>query len=98
MLIFQKIVLAGVLLFFLTSCGGEPAPEPPSAQPAPLAANSKELFSTSCSVCHRIEKAVNYNGDTSWKDIVDRMIQHNAKISPEEAAVIVKYLEETYPR
>lgn len=98
MLTLRKFFLAGLLLFFLATCGGTPAPDPPKSEPAAVAVNGEDLFNKSCSVCHRIEKPISYEGDTPWKDIVDRMIQHEAKITPEEAAVIVEYLEKTYPR
>jgi cytochrome c5 len=97
----------------LVGCGAKPAPDPgkeeeagdvnaptPAPLPAPQAAaatDPAELFKQSCSVCHKIEKVVAYHDETPWKDLVDRMIQHGAKITPENAAIIVKHLETTYP-
>ena len=90
----------------LAGCDAKPAPKPGEGEdvievnsPAPAAATDPaELFKQSCSVCHKIEKAVTYSGETPWKELVPRMIKHGAKITPENAAIIVKYLETTYPR
>ena len=100
---FAAILLSGMLI----GCGAKPAPQPGEGEevvavntPAPAAAatDPAELFKQSCGVCHRIEKAVAYSGKTPWKELVDRMIQHGAKITPENAALIVKHLETAYPQ
>ena len=104
--LFGAVVLAAILTSaILAGCGAKPAPQPgegvvavSSSAPAAAATNPAELFKQSCGVCHKIEKAVAYSGKTPWKELVDRMIQHGAKITPENAALIVKHLDATYPR
>ena len=107
---FKKILIsaassAAILVFAtLIGCGGQPTPEDQdtAAQTLPstpaTTTDPAELFRQSCAACHRIEKAVAYSGKTPWKELVARMIQHGAKITPENAALIVKHLETTYPR
>ncbi|HUW61380.1 MAG TPA: hypothetical protein VMZ06_10270 [Candidatus Bathyarchaeia archaeon] len=95
------VLLVAILTAILgAGCGAKPQPvaEPGEKASAGPAADPAELFKQSCSACHRIEKAVAYSGKTPWKELVDRMIQHGAKITPENAALIVKHLETAYPQ
>ena len=102
------LVLTVLLSLASAGCKAKTAPKPgddeilevdsPAAVPQPAAAaNPAELFKQSCVRCHRIEKAVVYSGEIPWKELVARMIQHGAKITPENAAIIVKHLETTHP-
>jgi len=101
------VLTAMLMCALFLGCKDKPAPESGkgggstqvvSPAPAAAATDPAELFKQSCAVCHKIEKAVTYSGNTPWKDLVARMIQHGAKITPENAALIVKHLETTYPR
>ncbi|MCX5769978.1 MAG: hypothetical protein NTZ09_06860 [Candidatus Hydrogenedentes bacterium] len=97
------LILTVVLLAVMSAgCKAKQAPKPGDNEVIEVktaaATNPEELFKQSCSRCHIIGKAVTYSGETPWKEIVDRMIIHNAKITPENAALIVKHLDTTYPR
>ncbi len=106
-IMFAAAVLSVVLLAVTSSgCKAKDASKPENneiievkdaAQATVAAASPEELFKQTCSHCHILGKAISYSGETPWKEIVDRMIIHNAKITPENAAVIVKHLETTYP-
>ena len=79
-------------------------PTVPNAVPAaPISTaapqDDKALFETSCSKCHGVEKVAAFSEAVPWKEIVDRMITvRGAKISAEDAAKIVAYLNKTYPK
>lgn len=95
----------GCFVFLVCGCGpSNPAPAPkapvPKVETSPGAVtDAKDLFRTSCTVCHNVARIENYKGAEPWKAIVDRMIKdHGAKITPENAALIVAYLEKTFPK
>ena len=61
--------------------------------------DDKKLFEATCSQCHKFTRAEAYKGSNSWKSTVDRMInEHGAKVTPEDEAKIVAYLEQEHPR
>ncbi len=59
----------------------------------------KKLFEATCSKCHKVTRAEAYKGSVPWKSIVDRMInEHGAKVTPEDEAKIIAYLDQAYPK
>ena len=94
--------VAGVLCVILGVCGcGKATVSAPAATGNAVESkeNTAALFKKACSECHAVSRVEQYSGKEPWKDIVDRMIvKHRAKISAEDAARIVAYLDKTYPR
>lgn len=90
--------LAGVLLFSVialvprvgAAAQGGAAPSLPEGK-------GKELVATRCVACHDLNAAVSTRTDAAgWKDIVARMVDNGAQITPADAAVIIAYLAEHF--
>ena len=75
-----------------------PAPgEVPSGDPYPVPLDGNALLERTCAVHHTLDRVKGAKKDAAgWKTTVDRMIGKGAQITPEEAAVLVTYLAETY--
>jgi len=95
------LVIALSTVIAVSSCSGNEGVKSDSgsdSQAAP-SLDDKKLFEATCSKCHKVTRAETYKGSNSWKTIVDRMISANgAKVTPEDEAKIVAYLEQKYPR
>lgn len=80
-----------------------PAGQEPAAAPAPAAneetasVDRAQLYEKACSTCHTLDKVKEHAGEHPWPEIVQMMIEKGAKISAEEAKLIIAHLEETYP-
>ena len=95
------LVIAISAVIAASSCsGGQDAKSNSgSDSQAATAPQDKKLFEATCSQCHKVTRAEAYKGSNSWKSTVDRMINVNgAKVTPEDEAKIVAYLENTYPK
>ena len=88
---FWMISLLLILLAFLfASC----SPASPASSPD---AEGITLLETRCTVCHNLSVIENEKGTAEeWQRTVERMIQKGAKLSADEAAILVQYLAETY--
>ena len=95
------LVIAISAVIAASSCSGGHGAKPDSGsdpQAAP-SLDDKKLFEATCSKCHKVTRAEAYKGSVPWKSIIDRMInEHGAKVTPEDQAKIVAYLENTYPK
>ncbi|MEZ4426705.1 MAG: hypothetical protein R3A51_03325 [Nannocystaceae bacterium] len=65
------------------------------------AAKAKEVFASRCSQCHDTVEVEAHGGDdeAGWTAIVRRMVEdEGAEVEEADAAMIVRYLAETYPK
>jgi len=77
------------------------SPPSPNAEVAQAAETDDvaALLEENCTRCHGLDRIKQYDDEEPWKGIVDRMInERGAKVTPENAAKIVAYLEKKYPR
>ena len=103
------ITAALMAALLLPGCGG-PGPAAPAAGAGQAASPQQEaepqtraddakLFESSCSVCHPIVRATEYDGDESWNEVVTEMIdEKGARISPADRGRIIAHLNAAYPR
>ena len=70
--------------------------QPPVAvHPSTPAADPAALFENTCAGCHELEQATATPMDLDgWRATVERMIGYGAKLSPEQADAVVRYLAE----
>lgn len=55
------------------------------------------LFNQHCSACHTLDNATNKHlPEAGWREIVERMVNNGAEITPADQAVIVAYLTKNY--
>ena len=93
------IALSAVIAAYSCSGGQGAKPDSGSDSQAATPLQDKKLFEATCSQCHKVTRAEAYKGSNSWKSTVDRMINVNgAKVTPEDEAKIVAYLEQEHPR
>ena len=95
------LVIALSTVIAASSCSGGQDAKSNSGSDTQAATSlqDRKLFEDTCSKCHKVTRAEAYKGSDSWKSIVDRMInEHGAKVTPEDEAKIVAYLENTYPK
>ncbi|NLS77628.1 MAG: hypothetical protein GXY76_10255 [Chloroflexi bacterium] len=76
-----------------------PAPTQPAeaatAYPAPT--DGQALLNERCVQCHGVDRVTRAKKtQEQWKVTVDAMIAKGAKLTPEEAQALVKYLAETF--
>ena len=83
-----------VLPYLLTCCGNDPLkPVSDSITIKP----ADQLINENCNTsCHNLDKVTNYK-DNDWKDVVDRMVTYDVKLTDEEAANVIAHLEEGTP-
>ena len=86
-----------------TSPQPAPAPQPSVSTPQPVASinadKGKTLMETECAKCHGVDRVTSFHENVQWKEIVDRMItKHSARISADDAALIIEHLNKTLPR
>jgi hypothetical protein len=94
------ILFLMVISILIVSCssGGSPAaPAAGSSGSETTAIDGKTLLETRCTACHSLDRIKSKSATAEqWQSTVDRMIQGGAKLSKEEAVVLVKYLAENY--
>ncbi len=91
------VVLLAILIVGCSSAATTAAPAAGSSGSETTAIDGKTLLETRCTVCHSLDRVQSKSGSADdWKSTVDKMIQNGAKISEEEAIVLVKYLAENY--
>jgi mono/diheme cytochrome c family protein len=67
------------------------------AQPELPPGEGRELVATVCTQCHGLRSSQFWRaGLPGWKRIVDEMVLRGARITPEEAETIAKYLAQTF--
>jgi len=60
-------------------------------------AEGARLLEERCSVCHKADIPKNARKSRAeWDRTVSRMINHGAKLSPEEKKILVRYLARVY--
>jgi cytochrome c5 len=85
-----------------------PSPAPPEPTNTPTVAPTEEptaipfdgqaLLDERCTVCHSLSRVENAKHSLEeWRATVERMIDHGAILTPEEASALVDYLAQTYP-
>ena len=100
----SALVLSIVLVTLaigLSACGGNTSSVPATAtKPAVATAvpsQGEALVNERCTVCHAIDRIKGAKKSAAdWKTTVDRMIGHGARLSADEATVVVQYLAATY--
>ncbi|MEA5024409.1 MAG: cytochrome c [Desulfitobacterium hafniense] len=55
-------------------------------------------FQSTCTACHTVDTVQNYQGSSTWPEIIGLMKGYGAFMQEEEEAEILQYLEEAYPR
>jgi len=91
------LILLAILVVSCSSAGTTAAPASVSSGSETTAINGKTLLETRCTACHSLDQVVNQTGTADeWKSVVDSMIQRGAKLSNDEATVLVKYLAENF--
>lgn len=85
-----------------TTPAAEPQTDAPGLQqPPPVAPtiDGRELLESRCATCHALSRTTNATGTLEeWDAIVTRMIAKGANLTPEEKAILVQYLAETYKK
>ncbi|AFL98659.1 hypothetical protein [Desulfitobacterium dehalogenans] len=55
-------------------------------------------FQSTCTACHTVDTVQNYQGSSTWSEIIVLMKSYGAFMQEEEEGEILQYLEEAYPR
>ncbi|WP_018214556.1 hypothetical protein [Desulfitobacterium hafniense] len=55
-------------------------------------------FQSTCTACHEVDTVQNYQGSSTWPEIIDLMKGYGAFMQEEEETEILHYLEDAYPR
>jgi len=80
------VLLVGAALLAVGGCAS-------STSTPSQGSSGQALFEENCSVCHELTRATQAQKDRAgWVATVDRMREHGAKVSDEQAAAIVDYL------
>jgi len=91
------MVLLAILIVSCSPAATTAAPAAGSSGSETTAIDGKTLLETRCTACHSLDRVQSKSATADgWKSTVDKMIQNGAKISEEEAIVLVKYLAENY--
>lgn len=88
------VVVGMVIGFLLLSTYAIPVPQE-------VGATGQEgylTFQSTCTACHGVDSIQNYQGSSSWPEIIELMKGYGAFIQDEEQEDILLYLEEAYPR
>ena len=96
-------LLALLLGSLLAACGvaKEETPTPTMEQEkgTPATLDGKSLVEERCTKCHdlgRVERAK--KTEEEWKATVERMVGKGAELDQAEQELVIKYLQETYPK
>lgn len=96
-LMFGAFALCTATLSAVVPSARMAAQEPVAVRPAPPAADAAALFENTCAGCHELEQATaTPMGLDGWRATVERMIGYGAKLSPEQADSVVRYLAEQH--
>ena len=105
-MIIRKLLLALIIISFLSACAGDDQPtQPPTVIPSQSeeineilpSIDGETLINERCNICHtldRIEKAKKSRAD--WERIVARMMKEGARLEIDKQAILIDYLAETY--
>ena len=89
-----------VMSLWIVSCssgGSAPAPAADSSSSESTTIDGKALLESRCTVCHSLDRVQSKSATADqWQSTVNKMIQNGAKLSEEEAVVLVKYLAENF--
>jgi len=86
------ISLTGLILLTLIVACAQTA-EPEVESPETGTADTRALIVDRCSDCHSADLAFNadYTTEAEWSDLIDRMIDKGADVSPEEKEEMVDF-------
>ena len=91
------VMLAGTIL---AACGsGSTATPVPTSKSVGnnTALDGQALMQEHCSVCHSITRVTSaHHTAAQWQNTVNRMINHGAKLAPQEEQVLIDYLAQNY--
>lgn len=88
------VVIGMVIGFLLISGYAIPLPEEKGAS----AQEGFMTFQSSCTTCHAADRVQNYQGSSSWPEVIELMKGYGAFIQEDEEQEIIQYLENAYPR
>ncbi len=61
------------------------------------ALDGQAIMQERCSVCHSITRVTSaHHTAAEWQNTVNRMINHGAKLAPQEEQVLIDYLAQNY--
>ena len=90
------IIIVGLIILTLVSCGPAATPEPTST---PEVHKGKAIVANRCIGCHEIGRVTNAKYDREgWQMAVDRMVLSGAQLTDEQTELVVDYLALTYPK
>jgi len=81
-----------ILLTLIAACAQTTAPE--TEAPETETEDVRALIVDRCSDCHSSDLVFNadYTTEAEWSDLIDRMIDKGAVVSPEEKDLMIDYL------
>ena len=97
--VFGIVIALVVVTVILSACGGSPAGQPASDEPAEelLALDGETLLKDRCTDCHDLDRTTRAQKTREeWDDTVARMVDKGTKLTDEEQTVLVDYLAATY--
>ncbi|EHQ91330.1 hypothetical protein [Desulfosporosinus youngiae] len=90
----NMVVIGLVIGFALFAAYAIPLPEGAEAE----GQAGYLTFQSTCTACHDADTVQNYQGSSSWPEIIDLMKGYGAFMKEKEEEEILHYLEEAYPR
>lgn len=81
-----------ILLTLIAACAQSTTPE--TVAPETEVTDTRALIVERCSDCHSADRVfnANYTTEAEWSNLIDRMIDKGAVVSPEEKELMVDYL------
>lgn len=90
-----KMLVVGMVVGFVL-ISAYAIPLPPDSQAAGGAAYL--TYQSVCTTCHDASRVQNYQGSSSWPEIVELMREFGGFFTAAETEEVIEYLESTYPR
>jgi hypothetical protein len=95
------LVVIGLVLPLLAAVacggGGEEPPVPAATEKATSVLGGADLLEARCTLCHNLERVQAASKiQAEWETTVERMRGKGARLTDEEAGILVDYLTKTY--
>ena len=90
-------ILALLSVTVLAACGSSSPTSSPVSATSSSNIDAQVLMSQQCSRCHSLSRVTSKTKTAAeWKITVDRMIQHGAKLTPDQEQALIDYLAQNY--